>query len=152
MHWIVDITSKSSHGWHVPLPLLEAQGYGKASKKVLSIWLPKQAYKPLPPYNPSKQLVRPPETLSSKYQSQHGYKSKWVPKDLLKAQGYYKGTTIIWLPQKQCISHKASPKPPAMPTRILNSSHQWKRKQPPPTQVKHDHRKNPQKLIMLNNG
>ena len=43
MHWIADITSKSSHGWNVPLPLLEAKGYGKASNKVLYEWLPKQA-------------------------------------------------------------------------------------------------------------
>lgn len=111
MHWIVDTTSQGSHGWHVPFPLLEAQGYGRASKKVLSIWLPKQAYKPLPPYNHHKRSARSSTTPSSNCQYQHIYLSKWVPKELLKAQGYYKGATTIWLPREKRMSHKASPQP-----------------------------------------
>ena len=78
MHWIVNTTSQGSHGWHVPLPLLEAQGYGMESTKVLSVWLPKQAYKPLPPYNHSMQSVMFPKTSSSKFKSQYDHKSKWV--------------------------------------------------------------------------
>ena len=98
IHWIVDITSQGSQGWHVPLPLLEAQGYGRTSTKVLSVWLPKQAYKPLPPYNHSKQSARSSKTSSSKCQSLYIYKSTWVPKNLLKAQRYYTGATAIWIP------------------------------------------------------
>lgn len=136
MHWIVDTTSRGSHGWHVPLPSLEAQGYGRASTKFFSIWLPKQAYKPLPPYNHTKQLAGSSTTPSSKCQSQYIYKSKWVPKDLLKAQGYYTGATAIWIPREKRMSHKVSPKPRhAMHTRLPNTLYQWKPKKPQPNML-----------------
>ena len=31
--------------------------------------------------------------------SSHKYKDIWVPKDLLRAQGYYEGQTQIWVPK-----------------------------------------------------
>ena len=138
MHWIVDTTSQGSQGWHVPLPLLEAQGYGRASTKVLSVWLPKQAYKPLPLYNHSKQSARSSKTSSSKCQSPYIYKSKWVPQYLLKAQQYYTGATTIWIPREKQVSHKESPQlRHVVRTRLPKSSYQWKPKKPQPIQVQH---------------
>ena len=83
------------------MTLIDAQGYGRGEPSSNPICLPKAARKPLPiaytQPNPSRNTKF--NQLSAKSTPPRKPKRRWILRQLLQAQGNYKGDTSLWLPK-----------------------------------------------------
>ena len=117
--WI-PATKRSDHSkWLVKKSFLQSQGYDRGE---LHYWVPKSSRRIEPVHTSTKRNwssnraqqkrnkanKQSSKTKSIKKNTLPQATSRWVPKTLLQDQGYYQGSTRLWLPKKRFAS--ASPR------------------------------------------
>ena len=90
--------------WVVPDQLLQAQGYGKGQH---SFWVPKHMRSACPTTSQRRTSSRQTNQRPQSRRKSPRIQKCWVPKELLEAQGYYKGVCNVWIPRR--VPNESSP-------------------------------------------